>query len=1014
MVPLKRAGFKAVWWGIFLALLCTAALAADKDTAYFFRAWTAEDGLPENKVVGLTQTADGYLWVATQGGLVRFDGVRFQPFDAASAAGYASSTMRVLYLDRDGRVWIAKEGGALVCLDGTQVRAFTPKDGLPQFEGQRSLAEDEQGNLWISFTKGTVARLNRAGKVDIFGAGSGLPTAGICVLTTDRNHHLWFSKNGRVGVFRGDKFVTLLNLSPHTVDIAPARSDGIWICSGNRLIKFNEGDSPVTLAELPVGPTGNDPTAVLEDREGAVWVGTGNAGLFRCDTNGATSVETSYRVISSLMEDREGNLWVGTRGGGINRIQRHVVSLIDSTGAAPLDGIQSMCQDTTGTLWLVEQNGRIVRRRDGQWEMAPSDVPPLHAISVAADTQGSVWIGGNKGTLYRWKDGQYQSVNFGGDASLGGVRSLLATTNGDLWVAGDTSETNNMLYRLRGTNVSRFNLPAGYRFIRAMAEDASGNFWAGASDGLLVRVTGDTLVDETAPVPRYSIRCLWGTPDGSLWIGYAGFGAGRLRDGHLTRFSSEQGLPNNYVSQILSDDHGGIWFAGNQGIFQVRSQEFDDVAAGHSERVQALLYGRNQGLVNLQASFDFCPSCAKLADGELCFSTLTGLAEAQPGRTHLNRLPPVVLIERVAADEKIFAVYQNGALTNQNVPPLELRTAGDKPQVELPPGRQLIQIDFTALSFVSPENVHFRYRLDGLDNDWVDAGTRRQVQYNRLPPGSYQFKVIACNNDGIWNDAGATVLLTVEPHVWETLWFQVLVAAGVFGGLCGALVLFIKHGHRLQIQRLEQAQALERERTRIARDLHDDLGVGLTEIGLLGDLAGSPAATLEANRGYVHEIAGRARDLVGLLDEIVWAINPANDTSQSLGDYLFRYAQTLLHRAAIRCRLEIVEPFPRYALNSEERHQIFLAFKEALNNVIRHARASEVRVSLSVAGGNLLIRVADNGQGLGAATGPGSHHGLAGMRERLQRLGGRCEINNPETGGTVVTLAIPIRQPKEL
>jgi signal transduction histidine kinase len=312
--------------------------------------------------------------------------------------------------------------------------------------------------------------------------------------------------------------------------------------------------------------------------------------------------------------------------------------------------------------------------------------------------------------------------------------------------------------------------------------------------------------------------------------------------------------------------------------------------------------------------------------------------------------------------------------------------------------------------------VKFRYELEGADRGWVDAGTRRMAQYAHLSPGRYYFKVIACNNDGIWNETGATVGLVMQPHVWETFWFKALLATTTFTVMSTSLIAVLRRRHRLQIQHLERQQALERERARIARDLHDELGIGLTEIGLLGDLAGAPnlAGNGETTRAYLNEIVDRARELVVLLDEIVWAVNPANDSSQSLSDYFLKYAQTLLRRASIRCRLDVTEPFPNYGLNSEERHQLFLAFKEALNNVIRHSGASEVQISLSILSDELTIKVQDNGRGLKTTRAQGSQDGLHGMRERLRQLGGRCEIPESMDGGACVRLTLPVRLPKNL
>jgi signal transduction histidine kinase len=320
-----------------------------------------------------------------------------------------------------------------------------------------------------------------------------------------------------------------------------------------------------------------------------------------------------------------------------------------------------------------------------------------------------------------------------------------------------------------------------------------------------------------------------------------------------------------------------------------------------------------------------------------------------------------------------------------------------------------VQFEFTALSFVAPDSVQFRYQLEGLDKSWVDAGTRREASYTRPPPGHYRFKVTACNSDGIWNKVGHTLAVQIEPYVWETLWFKSTAIVFSFGIVCASVVLTLRRRHRLVVERLEHERALEVERTRIARDLHDDLGVGLTEIGLLGDLATGSNGLPSTSREQLQEIVGRTRALASSLDEIVWAINPANNTSQSLVDYFFPYAQKLLGRAEIRCRLEVIEPLPTGTLTSEERHEFFHAYKEALNNVIRHSRATEAKVSMSAANGNLLIRIADNGRGLEVEAGSAAHHGLPGMHERLERLGGRCDIASSPGNGTTVTFTIPVQ-----
>jgi signal transduction histidine kinase/ligand-binding sensor domain-containing protein len=986
------------------------------DESFTTRIWQADDGLPENRVVGVVQSSDAYLWVATQGGLTRFDGVRFQRVDVAGAPGTIAGTMRVLIQDRNGRIWLAKEeGGQLFCFDGARLRILKAEHGVPANETQRSMAVDGAGRLWVSYTSGKLICYLPDGKVQAFTTKDGLPGGGgVCWLATARDGTLWFAKGGRVGIFRDNAFHVLENFGVSPVQIAPAHSGGVWVCAGQRVLKFDPGTETVELGRI-VRPDLQDrapldPTVLMEDRSGAVWVGTLSAGLYRCDTNSVTRVEVANSGILSLAEDREGNLWVGTRGGGLVKVRRRMVSMINTASGLPFEAVQSLCQDAGGDLWAVSDSGTLARRTHNTWiiQKLPEGERPAFVTCVAAETNGAVWVGARGGHLYRWHGSKFVETGLREQLQHRALRSLLVSRSGDLWIGTDSSD---VFYRKRGGVLRSFGLPPGRRFVRALAEDAAGNVWAGASDGLLVRVTGDTLVDETAKSPATSIRGLYSARNGDLWLGYAASGVGRMRDGRILRFGTEQGLPNDYVSQILEDDRDSLWFAGNQGIFQVRKQEFEDLAQGVTARITPVVYGRSEGIPGLQASFDFCPASVCASNNHLLFSMLSGIAEVRLENARLNYRPPEVFVERISADDKTLAVYQALMTTTatNGVPAMELRNHPARAEVRFPAGVQQAQFEFTALSFVAPENVRFRYQLEGLDQHWVDAGNRRLASYTHPPPGRYRFTVTACNNDGIWNKTGDSISVVFEPHFWETLSFKLLVIGASFAAVCGVVVLELRRRHRREVERLKYQRALELERTRIARDLHDDLGVGLTEIGLLGDLAGTAAALPDSSRERLHEMTGRARSLAASLDEIVWATNPANDTSASLVDYFFPYAQRLLGSAGVRCRLEVVEPLPSGNLSAEERHEFFHAYKEALNNIIRHAGATEVQIVFSAAGTNLMIRVTDNGRGLEPADRTRPHLGLPGMRERLQQLGGRFEITSAAGSGTTVSFFIPVR-----
>jgi len=982
---------------------------------FFYRAWQAEDGLPENRVVGIAQSPDGFLWVATQAGLVRFDGVDFQPVELMGGDTLFAGTLWGLLGDRNGRLWLAKEGGVVVMINGNQVLALTHREGLPQNEKQRSMAVDGEGNLWVAYTTGKVIRY-REGHTDNFGDSEGLPASGVASLTSAADGQLWFAKEGRVGVFRDGAFQVLHNFQTSALRIAPAHSGGVWVSSGQTLFKLEATGELLTQSEITgaIDRAATEPTSLLEDHLGAVWLGTVSAGLFRFNSNDVVRVETSHAGILSLAEDQEGNLWVGTHGGGLDRVRRRVTSLISSSSGLPFESAQSVAQDMTGALWAVGQNGVLARQEDGEWKrMLPeSGGARMFWNCVVADASGPVWIGARGGSLFQWKDGRFLGLGLRSKLGNQSIRSLLVSTLGDVWIGTDDPRA---LFRLTPATmeIKSIPLPPGYRFIRALTEDASGGIWLGASDGLLMRVRGEDVTDFTARSGGRSVRCLHGAANGDVWVGTAGFGILRLRNEQLNWFGSAQGIPNEFVSQILADGRGSVWFAGNQGIFQVAARSFDEVAAGRATRVSPIVFGRNEGIQGLQASFDFHPSATRTADNQLLFSTLTGLAEVRLDFLRENPVPPRVFIERVVNDGVELPIYPRftftpgGSATNRTAE----TPMAENLELELPPGPQLVQFKFTGLNFTAPERTRFRYQLEGLDHDWVDAGPRRVADYTHPPPGRYRFKVIACNDDGVWNETGDSLTVEIAAYFWETLWFKSAAIVLGSGAACGFVVVVLRRRHRRELEHLEHQRALESERSRIARDLHDDLGVGLTEIGLLGDLAGSPDVP-ERSRQRLQEMTGRARSLAASLDEIVWAINPANDTSQSLVDYFFPYAQRLLGRASIRCRLEVVDPLPAGNLRAEDRHEFFHAYKEALNNIIRHSGATQVTIRFATAGAFLLIRVSDNGRGLEASGDRRTGQGLAGMRERLEQLGGRCEITSNPGAGTTVAFNIPVENPK--
>lgn len=976
---------------------------------WFAREWRTDEGLPDNDVSCLAQASDGFLWVGTLGGLERFDGDKFEEFSAQNIVGTPIRGIRALLLDSHGHLWLSMDRGIVLSVQGDIARIYSTNDALPNAQAQ-IFAEDGEGGIWVSFGQRRNLVRIKDGKLKRFGARDGIPVSGQSCIATDSKGQLWLAKGQSLLIFRGGEFEMLTTLPTVGLNgftrITAAKAGGIWICSGSRLSRYTEAGGLEPVAQLPAGASG---TALLEDHSGALWIGTAANGLFRRTDSGLESMPTSHGQIACLLEDREGNIWAGTSGGGLNRLRPRAVALLGRKDGLPFEAVRSVCEDSMGTIWATTQNGLLSRQEGSDWTVVslPTNWPAAHANCVAAGADGAVWIGTAEYGLVRFQHGSFSNWSTrlghgGGEA----VRGVLVSSTADVWVALPMR-----LERLRGDNLQSIDLPPGARYLRAMTEDPAGNIWAGTSEGQLFRIKDDRVVDETARVQGgpLSIRCLYSTPDGTMWIGYAGAGLGRFQAGRYSRLMPAQGLHDDYISQIIADKKGRLWIAGNRGIFQVALKELSDFADGTVDRVHSVVYGRAEGLPSLEASYDMVPGATRSRDGRIWIAMDSGLAVVHSENIRDNPEPPPVLIERMAVDDRPMALYDSHSpfcapevrdLTDLHQPYPSLKLGADYRKLEF---------DFTALSFAAPENVNFRYRLEGFEDAWNEAGTQRSATYAHLNAGDYRFHVIACNNSGVWNEKGATLAFTVEPFLWQRWWFRL----ALLGGFTLSLIAIVRYVSfrrlRRQVQQLEQQTLLHKERARIAKDIHDDLGANLTQITLLSELARQDMPTPEKAGAHVEKISATARQVMKSLDEIVWAVNPRNDTLPHLVDYLGQFTIDFLRAPGIRCRLDLPEHPPAINVPADIRHNLFLAVKEALNNIVKHAGAREVRLAVDVSDGTLRVSVKDDGHGFEQSPDNAWADGLRNMRQRMGEIGGDCAIESHAGTGTTITFNVPWR-----
>jgi signal transduction histidine kinase len=494
------------------------------------------------------------------------------------------------------------------------------------------------------------------------------------------------------------------------------------------------------------------------------------------------------------------------------------------------------------------------------------------------------------------------------------------------------------------------------------------------------------------------VRTLLLEDDGTLWIGTAGGGLSRWRAGRVVNFTARDGLPDNTISQMLEDDQDRLWLGTDRGIACISKRELDEFANGQAAALYPHVFGRDDGMLSDECTGGFFPAGLKTRSGQLCFSTMKGIVVVNPRLQRPDSAPPRVVIEEAVIDDHAQSVR---AFVTEAKP---TNGAAAKPRLRIEPGNHRIEFRYTGLSFAAPERMRFRYRLEGSDADWVEAGTRRTAFYTYVPPGDYEFRVLACNADGVWSEEGGGIALTVLPHVWQAWWFIGLGSLALLGTVVVAVRLVERRKHQRRLRQIEQERALERERARIAQDLHDDLGSSLARISLLSSLAKDDKEHPEQVLSHVTKIAQSADETVRALEEIVWAVRPGSDSLQSLVEYIAHFSNELFEGNGTRCRLDLPHDLPALAMPPEVRHNIFLVVKEALTNVLKHADAREVRVQAKAVGHHLEISVHDDGRGFNAsqpAAPASTRDGLVNMRQRAAAIGGSLVVESGERGTTV-------------
>ena len=951
------------------------------------RVWRGEDGLPQDSVWAILQARDGYLWVGTGCGLARFDGVSFKVFGMAE--GLPSLHVRALLEDRQGALWIGTARGVCRYADG-QFKSWTVRDGLAG-DIISQLTEDPEGVIWV----GTTSGLSRwsGGRFEIIKLTEDPKDAGVRALAVDRNGDLWVSMV-KEGLRRrtGAGFVQAtsdpeIQRSP-PLRLLKDRAGRMWV-SGDGRVSCYDGTSWQVYG-LQEGLPDVTVTCLGEGADGTIWAGTTDQGLYFLRAGKFYPVRRadglSDEAVRAVLEDRENNLWVGTRAGGLNRLQPRKLltrKIWDGqTEAQPF----SLAESAEGALW-VGTMGRGLYQLDSRGQTAvlrdrfQVSNPQVSAVLLARD--GSLWCSAGP-ALFHWQEGRLSSIR-----GNSWVRCLCEDREEGLWI-GSQDGTLKLLKGGKLLDSPQF-VPRGQ--LTSLVQDRDGTLWVGTYGGGVGRLKDGrwTFFRKEHGLRSDIIQTLCLDSGGTLWIGTEGGDLGRFKDGRVVSFGKPEGLPDETILQILDDGAGHLWLGSYHGIFRVSRRALDDLAAGGTSYVHARVFDRSDGLQSEECVGGFS-TCLKTRDGLLCFATGSGVVMIDPKQPWDKGAPPIVWFEELLVNGQAQKVRSGRAGPAE--PP--------EPAVRIPPGKSRFEFHYTGLNFSAPEKVRFRYQLEGLDSGWVEAGPRRAAYYSYLAPGNYRFRVQAHNGNSVWGETGASVALKVLPYFWETWWFIALLVAGLTGSVAVTVRYLERRKARAQLRRLEQDRAMERERARIARDIHDDLGSRLTQISALTEQAEREIPPASQTGQLVRHIRSTAQETLSRLDETVWTVNPRNDRLDRLADYILNYAEEFFRHTPVRCRFKLLGDVPAQVIGAEPRHHLFLAVKEALNNAARHSGATEVQVQIEFAAGNFRVSVHDNGRGFDAAECLARGRGLENMRSRLELLGGRLELESrPGNGATI-------------
>lgn len=949
---------------------------------YLVRNWSTVDGLPDTTVRAILQGRDGYLWVGTAGGLSRFDGIRFRNFTVANSPGLASDNLVHLMEDREGRIWVSSTHGVSV-LEGETLRQVTPEEGVP-VGSTGTVLQDGTGAIWLESEQGIYRRVgDRFEKVPAEGA--------IPDIKVDATGRVWAGGVRGLQRWDGERFVVIPN-TPSSDTIAVEPGGAVWMLRfPNQLRRWNEG----RVEEMP--SPGNEwfqALAVLPG--GDVWLGArvGSRvvryrGRVRHQLDADDGLHGARPVC--FHQDQAGNLWIGSNRGGLFRLREPRLQLFRTGIDLPSGGAVGVTMDGSGRVHLAMMGAGLLGFDGERFHPLQTGDPrsPLFLITsiIPMGDQG-LWVGTQFGGLRRWNGRLENEPKLEG----GGTRVLLQDKSGRVWRGTPASG----LQCLEDGRVRHYGTTSGLGSdaITALAEAVDGSLWVGTEKGLN-HISGGRVnrFGVRDGLGHEWIRALCVDRQGTLWVGTAGGGLSVWKEGRFVTLGAEQGLPHGRVDVILDDHLGHLWVGTPSGLVRLSIDDLRLFVQGRTRRVHGTIFGAEDGLPVPQFGTGHHPAATMDRKGNLWFCSDSGVVRLDPGNLPPPAPAPVVHVEEVWIDG-----HRAGA-------------GGRTGFATVPASGERVEIIYTGLEFSAPERIRFRYRLEGYDEDWVDARDQRVARYSKLKPGEYRFRIEAANNDGAWSASPRAFLLRVEPAFWQTLWFQggtglCLVAGCVL--LVWARISAIERRRAAEESFTQQLiQSQEQERSRIADELHDSLGHGLLVIKNRASLALGNASDPDRLTRELREVSALAMEAIREVRSIARNLRPFQLDELGLTKSITAIVRNLADASSIEFHVSLDQVDA--ALEPEARINFYRIVQECLNNVVKHSQARSATVGLRWSEHSLRLTVTDDGCGFRPPA-PGllatAGFGLGTIAQRARTLGGDVLFDSEPGRGTRVIVEV--------